>query len=62
MVDVTFVRSCPTIITLARLKALPELKGMAVIRRGMRLSVQPVTPDEWRVIMALPEWRGGGDG
>jgi predicted RNA-binding protein with PUA-like domain len=62
MVDVTFVRSCPTIITLARLKELPALKGMAVVRRGMRLSVQPVTPDEWRVIMALPEWRGGGDG
>jgi len=31
-----------------------------VVRRGMRLSVQPVTASEWKVVMALPEWRAGG--
>jgi predicted RNA-binding protein with PUA-like domain len=29
---------------------------MLMLKRGMRLSVQPVTPKEWRAIMKLPEW------
>lgn len=56
MVDVRFVRACKTLITRERLKAVVALRTMLVIRRGMRLSVQPVTPREWRTIMALPEW------
>jgi len=56
MVDVRYVRACRTMITLARLRSIPALNRMAVVRRGMRLSVQPVRPDEWNTIMALPEW------
>ena len=56
MVDVRFVRACAEVIALTKLKALPGLDRMCVVRRGMRLSVQPVAPEEWALIMALPEW------
>ncbi|MEO5656695.1 MAG: EVE domain-containing protein [Nitrospiria bacterium] len=58
MVDVRFVRACRKVILLSRLKTIPELGGMWVVRRGMRLSVQPVTTEQWASIMALPEWEG----
>jgi predicted RNA-binding protein with PUA-like domain len=56
MVDVRFVRAGKTLIGLDRLKTIPALKSMFVLRRGMRLSVQPVTDREWAVVTALPEW------
>ncbi|HUJ79731.1 MAG TPA: EVE domain-containing protein [Nitrospiria bacterium] len=57
-VDVTYVRTCRPLITLARLRQVKALRSMLVLRRGMRLSVQPVTAAEWRAIMRLPEWDG----
>ncbi|MFZ5862629.1 MAG: EVE domain-containing protein [Nitrospirota bacterium] len=56
MVDVRFVRACKTLISLDRLRAIPALTSMVVLRRGMRLSVQPVTAREWDAVSALPEW------
>jgi predicted RNA-binding protein with PUA-like domain len=56
MVDVRFVRACNTLIPLDRLKTMSALRNMLVVRRGVRLSVQPVTSEEWEAIMALPEW------
>lgn len=56
MVDVKFVRTCKFIILLDRLKAIPALKNMALFKYG-RLSVQPVTPQEWKIILSLPEWK-----
>lgn len=57
MVDVKYVRECAPIITLERLKEIPGLSEMEVLRRGSRLSVQPVTAQEWNIIMKLPEWK-----
>jgi predicted RNA-binding protein with PUA-like domain len=54
-VDVKFVRACREIITLGRLKQIPALKTMMVLQRT-RLSVQPVSPEQWRIVLALPEW------
>ena len=51
MVDVGYVRTFKTPITLAALKDIPGLEAMMVIRKGSRLSVQPVTPQEWNVVM-----------
>ena len=39
-------------VTLAQIKADPRLANMALVRLG-RLSVQPVTPEEWQVVMEL---------
>jgi predicted RNA-binding protein with PUA-like domain len=34
------------------LRAHPEIAGMRVLQRGNRLSITPVTPDEWRFVTA----------
>jgi predicted RNA-binding protein with PUA-like domain len=39
-------------VPLSAMKAAPELKGMAMFRQ-FRLSVSPVTDDEWDVIVAM---------
>ncbi|GIL05234.1 MAG: EVE domain-containing protein [Betaproteobacteria bacterium] len=38
------------LVPLAELRAHRELANMAVLRRGNRLSITPVTADEWRFI------------
>lgn len=52
MVDVRFVRELPRPVTLAELKSVPELSGMALLNRS-RLSVQPVRKEEWDRILSL---------
>lgn len=36
-------------VTLAEVKSTPGLENMALVK-NTRLSVQPVTPDEWRIV------------
>ncbi len=52
-VDVRLERRLRRTITLAEMKAAPALAGMALVRRGNRLSVMPVTPAEWGCILSL---------
>ena len=42
VVDVEFAEKFPRLIELEELKAQPDLQGMLVLKRGQRLSVQPV--------------------
>lgn len=42
----------PKPVTLAAVKAEPKLKEMALIKYG-RLSVQPVTADEWKLVCKM---------
>jgi len=58
MVDVEFVEKFPGIVPLAQLKETPGLEDMLVIRRGMRLSVQPMTKGEFDVVKKLGRNRG----
>lgn len=51
MVDVRFVKKFDQIITLDELKSHPLLQDMQVNRRGNRLSITPVTREEWNVIL-----------
>ena len=53
LVDVKFERKLRRTITLGELKAQPSLEGMALVRRGNRLSVMPVSAGEWEHILAL---------
>ncbi len=53
MVDIRLVRKLQRIITLTELKSHPELKGFALVRRGNRLSVMPVTEQQWTFILGL---------
>jgi predicted RNA-binding protein with PUA-like domain len=53
MVDIRFVRKFPAPLPLDLLRKQPGLKGMELLRKGSRLSVQPVRPSEWAVIVKL---------
>ena len=53
LVDVRFGRKLSCTIALPELKACPELAGLPLVRRGNRLSVMPVAPDEWEFILSL---------
>jgi len=47
VVDVKAVEPLPKPVTLGDVKAEPKLKDMALVKYG-RLSVQPVTAEEWK--------------
>ena len=53
MVDVVFVCEFGSPVTREDLKKEPGLAEMAVLKKGSRLSVQPVTPGEWRAVLKL---------
>jgi predicted RNA-binding protein with PUA-like domain len=52
MVDVKAVEALPKPVTLAAIKAEPKLNDMALIKYS-RLSVQPVTDGEWRIVRRM---------
>ena len=51
-VDLRAVGPLPRPVTLAEIKARPELAGMALVKQS-RLSVSPVTEEEWRLIREM---------
>jgi len=55
MVDIRFVRKFLTPLSLDLLRAKAGLKGMELLRKGSRLSVQPVRGAEWNEIIRLEE-------
>ncbi len=50
MVDIEFVEKFDEVVTLASMREMKELEGMSLLKRGQRLSVQRVTPEEWKFI------------
>jgi predicted RNA-binding protein with PUA-like domain len=57
LVDLQLVERFPRLIPLAELKTTPGLENMMVVRRGMRLSIQPVTAEEWQIVLTLARQR-----
>ncbi len=53
LVDVAFVKKLKRTITLTEIKAHPELGDMVLTRKGNRLSIMPVTEDEWEIILGM---------
>lgn len=51
-VDIRALASVRTPVTLAAIKADPRLQEMVLVRNS-RLSVQPVTDEEWRIVCAM---------
>ena len=51
-VDVRLVRKT-RLLSLAEMRSQAELGSMQVLRKGNRLSITPVTPDEWRALQRL---------
>lgn len=50
-VDVEFLEKLPRFVTLEELKTDPKCEGMLVIKRGMRLSVQPVEKPQFSYLL-----------
>jgi predicted RNA-binding protein with PUA-like domain len=61
-VDVRLVRKLPRVVRLEELRAHPGLAAMEVLRRGNRLSVQPVTAAEFAIVEALAAQPGAPEG
>jgi len=53
MVDVRLQRKLRRCITLRELKRHAELDSLPLLKRGTRLSIIPVTPEQWRFILSL---------
>ncbi len=51
-VDIKAVRSVSTPVTLAQIKSDPRLSDMVLVK-NTRLSVQPVTSEEWKIVCEL---------
>jgi predicted RNA-binding protein with PUA-like domain len=57
-VDVTLIEKL-RFVPLALLRAHPELARMRILQRGNRLSVTPVDPAEWQVVLKLAQRKAG---
>jgi predicted RNA-binding protein with PUA-like domain len=57
MTDLAFVRRLARVITLHELQGRPELDGLALLRRGNRLSVTPLSKAHYDIIVALERTR-----
>lgn len=53
MVDVKLKQKFKHIISLQQLRNNPKLKDMVLLRRGNRLSITPVTEQQWQAILTM---------
>ena len=53
MVDLRAVERFTRPVTLAELRGMPGLEKMALLQRGSRLSVQPVSAAEWEIVYRM---------
>lgn len=53
MVDIKYIRHTRRLIPLAEMKECRALVAMPLVRKGNRLSIMPVTAEEWSVILKL---------
>ncbi len=53
MVDIRFVEKFPQVVSLDTLKKTRGLGSMTVVKKGTRLSVQPVSKREYEIVVKL---------
>ncbi|TDV52637.1 putative RNA-binding protein with PUA-like domain [Pseudomonas graminis] len=51
--DVGFVEAFPNVLGLGFLKQQPALEQMPLVQKGSRLSVMPMTDEEWAAVLGL---------
>lgn len=54
MVDIKLIKKFSQLIPLGHLKKNSQLKKMVILRPGNRLSITPVTSEEWKAILKMP--------
>ncbi|SIR06168.1 Predicted RNA-binding protein, contains PUA-like domain [Shewanella morhuae] len=52
-IDIRFVEKFNDIIPLSLIKSLPQLADMYLVSKGSRLSIQPVTAEQWHAVLML---------
>ena len=57
-VDIRLRQRLARPVELPELRAAPGLEDMVLLRRGSRLSIQPVTAREWKIVLRLGGARG----
>ena len=55
MVDLKLIARFSRELSLPELRQVSQLAGMTLLQRGSRLSVQPVSPQEFKTVLALAE-------
>jgi len=60
-VDIRLGRRLERPVGLPELRDTPGLERMALLRKGSRLSIQPVTAGEWKTVLRLGAVRGWRD-
>lgn len=53
MVDVRLLKKFPQVIPLTELRQHSQLSDMLLLKKGSRLSITPVTPQQWQFIVSL---------
>ncbi len=57
VVDVAWVETFPAVLPLEELRAEPRLSGLELLRRGSRLSVQPLSKTHFEIILKMARRR-----
>ncbi len=53
MIDIQLKREFTAMLTLESLRKVPGLENMLLLKKGMRLSIQPVTSEEFAILLKL---------
>ena len=53
LVDIKLMKPFPKPLSLEHLRTIKGLESMELLRKGSRLSVQPVRPEEWKCLCSL---------
>jgi predicted RNA-binding protein with PUA-like domain len=57
LVEIEAIEKFRAVLALSRMRKLPELETMPVLRRGNRLSITPVTKKEWDAVLRIAKSR-----
>ncbi|GGZ50974.1 EVE domain-containing protein [Paraglaciecola chathamensis] len=52
MVDVTFIEKFPDVLALKKIKTMPEISEVGLVKKGHRLSIMPVNEQEFSALLA----------
>ncbi|QJR82380.1 EVE domain-containing protein [Alteromonas pelagimontana] len=54
-VDVTFEQQFARVLPLSTIKATPAIHEIGLVKKGHRLSVMPVSAEEWQILMNMAQ-------
>lgn len=60
-VELKFVEKFPQLLSLDKLKQSTKLEQLALVKKGNRLSVMPVSSTEWQQILLMSKGKGNTD-